>query len=150
MCYYARLLGATFCSGPPGIPDHVYSPPTPTSLPDFSNTTVSVTLAHSWDSGCLLPRADIPYPLGLARRQPAQISWPSFLLCMEGPGLEQRLRGWNGDRGEGGGEQEGTFEPVFPFTASSPLVLFLLIMGASGARLARSEVRGEIQSADKY
>lgn len=93
---------------------------------DLPNMTVSVTLAHSWDSGCLLPRADIPYPLSLARRQPAQISWPSFLLCMEGPGLEQRLRGWNGDRREGGGERGGTFEPVFPFTASSPLVFSLL------------------------
>lgn len=40
---------------------------------------------------------------------PAQISWPSFLLCMEGPGLEQRLRGWNGDRWERKreGENEG-------------------------------------------
>lgn len=66
-----------------------------------------------------------PYPLALACRQPAQISWPSFLLGKEGPGLEQRWRGWNGDRGEGG-VGGGTFEPVFPFTASSPHVFSLL------------------------
>lgn len=92
---------------------------------DLPNMTVSVTLAHSWDSGCLLPRADIPYPLSLARRQPAQISWPSFLLCMEGPGLEQRLRGWNGDRIEREGENEGAhlnryFLSLLPLLSFSP------------------------------
>lgn len=45
---------------------------------------------------------------------------------MEGLGLEQRLRGWNGNKGEGGGEGGGTFELIFPFTASSPLIFSLL------------------------
>lgn len=102
---------------------HSFAPPNP--FPDLSKMTVSVTLAHSWDSGCLLPWADIPHPLALAHRRPAQISWPSFLLCMEGPGLEQRLRGWNGDRRERKGENQGAhlkrcFLSLLPLFSFSP------------------------------
>lgn len=97
-CHFSAADPQAFGVSP--VPHHHHHHPHP---PELSNMAVSVTLAHSWDSGRLLPRADISYPLAVACRQPAQISWPSFLLCMEGPGLEQRCRGWNGDRAEGGG-----------------------------------------------
>lgn len=134
--YYARLLGATFCSGPPGIRGLVHSPFPLPLLP----STRSLKHDCQCDSGSQLgqwlpsPPSRHPIPLALACRQPAQISWPSFLLCMEGPGSEQRFRGWNGDRREGGGERAGTFKPVFPFTHLSSR--FLLIIRASGARSA--------------
>lgn len=63
--FYAHLLGATFHCGPQGIQGFFHFPPV------LSNMAVSVTLAHSGDSGRLLPRADIPYPLALACRQTA-------------------------------------------------------------------------------
>lgn len=66
------------------------------------------------------------------------------------------LRGWSGDKGEGeqrqGGRNEGgggAFEGIFPFMASAPLVFSLLSGRLVPALLDLSEVRAEIQSADK-
>lgn len=130
MRYYAHPLGATFCSGAPGIRGLVVSPPLSSQI---SRRRLSMWLWLTVGTvAAFSPEQTSHTRFGLARRQPAQISWPRFLLGMEGPGLEQRLRGWNGDRGERGGERGGTFEPVFPFTASSPLLFFLLIIRASG------------------
>lgn len=120
--YYARLLGATFCSGPPGIRGLAHSSP-----PPFSGS-----LKHDCqcDSGSQLGQW-LPSPLSRhhipARLGRLRSPGPSFLPCMEGPGtgLKQRLRE------EGGGHiWSGISFPCF--------------------LSAGSEVRGETQGADKY
>lgn len=66
------------------------------------------------------------------------------------------LRGWSGDKGEGEQRQRernkgggGTFEAIFPFMTSAPLIFSLLSGRLVPALLDLSEVRAEIQSADK-
>lgn len=46
-------------------------------------------------------------------------------------------------------EEGGTFEGIFPFMASAPLIFSLLSGCLVPDALDLSEVRGEIQSADK-
>lgn len=100
--------------------------PPPLPFPDLSNMTVSVTLAHSRDSGCLLPWADIPYPLALARRWLAQISWPKFPALHGGtwnrPETEVERLEWGQKREEGGGGShlKRYFLSLLPLHSFSP------------------------------
>lgn len=64
------------------------------------------------------------------------------------------MRGWSGDRREGaqaeGRGEGGTFEGIFPFTASAPLIFSLLsACPVPDLQLDPAEVGDDIQSADK-
>lgn len=127
MRYYARLLGATFCSGPPGIRGLVHSPfPLPSCPPpDLSNMTVNATLAHSWDSGCLLPQADIPsrlpWPADSRLRSPGPVSCSAW---------RDQARNRGSEVGMGTEEREGENKRAhlnrYFLSLTSPLVFSLL------------------------
>lgn len=149
--YYARLLGATFCSRPPGIRGLVHFP-LPLPLPPFTRS-----LKHDCqcDSGSHLgqwlpsppSRHPIPACLGLQTAGSDLLAQFPVLHGGTRPGTEvERLeRGQKRGRGRTSGHI-WTGISFHSFLSSR----FLLIIRASGARSAWSEVRGEIQSVDKY
>lgn len=86
---------------------------------------VSLTLAHSWESGhLLLGRHLIPTCLGLETGSQFPVQLPALhggpsLVCSLGIEVERLEWGQRGGRGK---REGGTFEGIFPFTASVSLI----------------------------
>lgn len=71
-------------------------------------------------------------------------------MCSPGIEVERLERGQKGGSGGQGEEERGTFEGIFPFIASTPLIFSSLSRClVPDVQLDPMEVRDDIQSADK-